>query len=299
MAIASARILFRAMAHGFRPQRAVALRVVALVCAAALGSATTAAAHPSDRAQIGAVDSLLAVHPDDPALLRWRAELSRLEGDFAAAERALAQAEALAPGDPRQRVLRARLRLDRGLPGQALEDANALVEAHPDDPAGWRLRAESRSRTGAHEAAARDLDGAIGRMGSPEPGLYLFRARETRAAGHEARALEGLEEARRRFGPLVSVEREAIELEMALGRSDAALRRLDALAGQYDRRDAFLLERGDLLYRSGRLPEALASWTEALSIVESRAPQLGRDGRRAAELRARLRSPGAAREARP
>lgn len=251
------------------------------------------AAHPSDHAQLMVVDARLRAHPDDPALLRLRADLLRLEGEFDAAARALDLAERAAPGDPRQRALRARLNLDRDDPIRALDEANAVIAAVPGDAEGWLLRAECLARRGAHAAAGRALDQAIGRMATPRPDVYLARARAFRAAGNPDRALAGLDAARERWGPLTVLESEAAGIELERGHVDAALARLDGLAGQYERRDAFLARRGDLLQRAGRLPAAMAAWSEALALIDARTPALAGDARDAGALRARLEAAAA------
>ncbi|WP_199553506.1 hypothetical protein [Sandaracinobacteroides hominis] len=87
------------------------------------GNAATAAAR---------LDALLATHPGDPDLLRWRATAARLAGGNAGAEQArgwLSKAYAAAPSDWRTLHAWARLYrpVDGPLPPQALE---VLLRAH-------------------------------------------------------------------------------------------------------------------------------------------------------------------------
>jgi len=268
-------------------RRAIALLALALLAGAAL-PAPAALAHPAGPAQIGAVDSLLRADPGDAALLRRRAELMRLAGNLAGAADALAAAERAAPNDPRNRVIRGRLSLDRGDLHEALDHAGAVLAAHPREPLGWALRAEARARLGAHALAAADLDRAIACSDVPSPELFLERARLRAAAGDERGALASLDGGIARLGPAAALEHEAVAIEARLGRFEAALCRLERLAPRYARRAPLLARRGDLLQRAGRIPEAIAAWSEALLRLESR-PILRRDDAALArELRAQL-----------
>jgi tetratricopeptide (TPR) repeat protein len=266
----------------------IRLTLLALLTLILVAAPRSSRAHSDADHQIGHVDSLLSVSPMDAALLRHRAELLRIEGEFQGAMESLDLAERAAPGNAFNRLIRAQVRLDLGDHDAAMIDADAAVLALPDAPDAWRLRAEIHARRGDHARAVEDLDRAIMLQAAPRPEHYLERARQMTALGDDARALEGLDAAAKKYGPLVALEHEAIAIELRMGRADAALARFDRLASTYARPEAVLIERGDLLMRAGRAPAAIAAWTEALSIVEARATPAPRDDVTAAGARARL-----------
>jgi len=131
----------------------------------------------------------------------------------------------------------------------------------------------------------------------PTPDDYIERARLLAVCGEPIldRAVKGLDEGIARLGPMVSLEFYAIDLECQQGRFDSALKRLDVVAPQFDRKENLLERRGEILTAAGRVAEAREAFAAALAAIDSR-PTERRGGRAARAMEARLR---AALEAQP
>jgi Flp pilus assembly protein TadD len=91
-------------------------------------------------------------------------------------------------------------------------------------------------------------------------------------AGDPSRALESLEEASATLGPLVVLESYALDLEQRAGRFDAALTRLERLAGGSSRQESWLIRRAAILVQAGRSDDALLCLRQALVAIERLPP---------------------------
>ena len=112
----------------------------------------------------------------------------------------------------------------------------------------------------------------------PAPELFIARARALVAAGakHHEEALRGLEEGLALLARPVTLELEALEIELTLKRFDDALARLDRLAAAAPRPEPWLVRRGEILERAGRLADSRRAYTAALDSI-STLPQARRD----------------------
>jgi tetratricopeptide (TPR) repeat protein len=267
--------------------------------AAATFAATQTVAHAPLEEQVESVSAQILDQPRSAEHYLARAELHRRLGDVERAAADYDRALLLAPDLAAVWLGRARLFLASGEAERALDAADRYLAA-ADDPSGWTARARALVALGRPDDAAADLARAIERDPEPDPTLFLERARLLAEAGPAGvvAALAALDEGQARLGVLASLQWPAIEWELALGRPDAALARLDALSPWYERPESWLAARGDVLLRAGRVLEAQAAYTDAWEALDSR-PLSGRDSPAARRLRQRLadamRAPGEAR----
>ena len=82
-------------------------------------------------------------------------------------------------------------------------------------------------------------------------------------------ALQGLDEGLERLGQPITLQLYAIDLELELGRHDAALARLDRIASRADRKETWLVRRGEILEQAGRPAEARAAYVAAIEAVQA------------------------------
>jgi tetratricopeptide (TPR) repeat protein len=251
-------------------ERTAHVVVLGAVLALALIGAPRASAHATLEQDLARADSLLVRTPDDLSLRLWRADLERLSGHWNEAEASLNAAGHDHPGEPRVAIARAALALDRGDAPAALAWLDHILARDPNLRAARLLRATARERAGDPAGAIEDLGRAIALEPRPQPEHVLARAQLLEREGRDDQALQALDQATAVLGAVATIEQEAIEIEMRLGRVDAALVRLDRLAPQYQRPEQLTLERGDLLERAGRRPEALATWSEGLEALRQR-----------------------------
>jgi hypothetical protein len=119
---------------------------------------------------------------------------------------------------------------------------------------------------GRADAAHADYSQALQWLAQPTPELYLERAALPLPAD---KILAGLDEGLARLGPVVALSERALALEVQLGRTDAAVARLDALAVSAERKETWLKRRGDLLAAAGRTAAAHASYRAALDAIRT------------------------------
>ncbi len=236
-----------------------------------LGGLFGARAHPEIDWQIAEVTARLADHSGDPALLLQRGELHRVHRDWAAAAADFKLARELEPGLAVVDFHLGRLELEAGRPAESVAALDRFLASEPQHAAALLTRARARAALGRYLDAASDFTSGLAVAARPEPNDYLDRARVLAAAGdeHLASALRGLDEGLARLGRPVTLELEAIELELRRGSVDAALGRLDRIVASSTRKEAWLMRRGEILEQSGRGPQAQQAYARALEAIDA------------------------------
>jgi len=229
-----------------------------------------AAGHGSFGERIEAASRAIEADPNDSQLLLVRAELHRRHGDTRQALRDLDHAGVLSPALGRVEYFRGLVYLDAGRHADAEATLRDFLQRQPHHPAGREARARALVRLGKPLAAARAYDLAIAQQPVPIPGYYLERAKALAAAGdpHLKEAIRGIDEGLSRMGPIVTLERVAIDYELRRGDTDAALTRLAIITQRSPRSESWLAQRGDILARAGRRDEAHASFVLALAEMD-------------------------------
>jgi tetratricopeptide (TPR) repeat protein len=241
-------------------------------------------AHGAFDARVAALSARIEEQPSADRYLE-RSVLYRGNGDLAAALADLEQAERLDPTRTDLGLHRGRLALDAGRPKEAVAPLQALLAETPNHPEANLALARALAELGQSRDAAAHYTRAIEAAPVAIPSHYLERADVLLAAGEPQVALEGLDEGLGRLGPVVALANRAIEIELARGRVDAALVRLDRLALRASRQETWLARRAEILEDSGRRAEARAAYASALAEIERLPPR-----RRATPAMAQLES---------
>lgn len=223
-------------------------------------------AHGPQHEQIQELDAQISRQPHNGELLLRRADLYRLDGDE---DRALADLDAAAKLSPSLdgiEWIRARVLLNRSQPAAALPHLNRWLEIHPHHESALAARALARDQTDDPVGAVEDYSRAIGATRAPTPDLFLARARAQRRVGPGflREALRGLDEGIAQTGSLVVLQMEAMNLEMALGRTEEALARLDDVLRQAARKESWYARRAEILEHAHRNLEAQEAWRQTL-----------------------------------
>jgi predicted negative regulator of RcsB-dependent stress response len=176
--------------------------------------------------------------------------------------------------------------LDAGFPRMAMIELDRVLARRPAAYDLLHERGRAWLALGDADAAARDFGTAIAKGSRPTPEQVLARRDALVSIGKKREALGALDEGMRRVGPVVSLTMPAIDLELELGRPEAALVRLDALARTGAPNPLWIARRGDILERAGRGRDARAEYAKALALLDAR-PQ-GRRARALDDLRQRL-----------
>ncbi len=235
-------------------------------------------------------DEAVDAHPEDPRTYWRRAEVRREAGDLPGALMDIEKAGELAPAASATAILKARVALDSGHALAALEFLAPVVEKSGNPLEAERLYAEALLRLDRPLEAAAAFSRTINEHPQPTPSLYLQRARALMAAGEEYgdRALAGLDQGMTELGPIVSLAREAIEIELASRHYEGALKRLSAASEGAHRSEHWLEWRGRILESAGRDREAREAYEEARRAL-GRVSMARRSSRAMRALETRLR----------
>jgi len=172
-------------------------------------------------------------HPDNAALRLERAELLRQDEAFDAALADLDAAEKQAPKAGGYPMLRAQVLMDAGRFAQAARAVQPFAQANPKLGPAWWLLGQAHLRAGEFAAAAVALDRAVVLMDPLQPDHVLAQTKAHVGADQTETALRHLEAGLARLGNLPALVEQAVALEVALGRKETALRRLDAVIAEW------------------------------------------------------------------
>jgi tetratricopeptide (TPR) repeat protein len=172
-------------------------------------------------------------HPDNASLRLERAELLRQDEAFDAALADLDAAEKQAPAAGAYPLLRGQVLMDAGRFARAAREVGPFTEANPKLGPAWWLLGQAHLRAGDFAKAADALDRAVALMDPLQPDHVLAQAKAHAAAGQTETALRHLEAGMAKLGNLPALVEQAVASEVALGRKEAALRRLDAVIAQW------------------------------------------------------------------
>ena len=251
-------------------------------------------AHLATDRQIAGLTERIARSPDDAVLYLRRGELHRARTEWEAAARDYRRARKIDPALDSVDLCFGRMLLEAGRPARAIESIDRFLAGRAGHAGALAVRARALLRLERNVDAARDFTRAIEETRpprSPDPDLYLERARALAATGAPRlrEAIRGLDQGMAALGPLVSLGLYAVELEVRLGRFEAALARLDRLASQSPRKESWLVRRGDILEAAGRHEEANQAYEQALAAIAHLPPER-RSARAVQNLEARARS---------
>lgn len=247
-------------------------------------------AHEGLHEQIAAITAKIKRDPKNASLYLQRGELHRLHHDWTRAAADYDRAERLQPSLKIVEFARGKMFFESGKPQRAKSTLDRFLGQQPKHYEGLITRARVLAKLGARIDAAEDFTRALSLSPVPEPELYLERANVLAADEKQlGEALRGLDEGINKLGPLATLQLAAIDLELRRKNFDGALARLDRIAEQSQRKEAWLVRRGEILKLAGRNEEARAAFNAALVAIES-LPHAHRQSRSVTALEVRARS---------
>lgn len=255
----------------FRGSAALKCCIVVLTVLLFLAILPEPAPFPHDglHEKIAKADAAIREDPGDAGLYLKRAELYRLHKDWQRSEADLIQAEALSPQLSELDFVRGKLRHDMGRMDEAFAALSRHLKVNSRNVAAYVLRGDIQAAQGKPEGAICDYSQAIALGNPPRPEHYTTRAAVVFSQGpeHAAAAIRGLEEGMARLGSPISLVLAAVDLEVATGRYDDALARIQVLAEQARRKEPWLARRGDILAKAGDEKKARAAYQECLRLI--------------------------------
>ena len=209
-------------------------------------------AHEGLHEQIAAITAKIKRDPKNASLYLQRGELHRLHRDWARAAADYDRAEHLQPSLMIVELARGKMFFDSGKLQRAKLTLDRFLFRQPDHYEGLITRARVLAKLGGRMDAAKDFTQALTLSTVPEPELYLERANVLAADVRQlGEALRGLDEGINKLGPVVTLQLAAIDLELRRKNYDGALVRLDQIAAQSQRKESWLVRRGEIL-QTGR-----------------------------------------------
>lgn len=214
----------------------------------------------------------VARRPDDPQAHLERARVLRLAHRWDEALEQLGVAARRGADPDEVGATRVAILLDAGKAAEAIDEADLVLARRPDAYGLLFERGRALLALGRAEEAARDFGRAIQGMPEPQPEQVLARRDALLSLGRREEAVSALDAGMARIGRVVSLELPAIDLEVELGRYDAALGRLDGLLARGAPNPAWVARRGEILEKAGKKAEARAEYERALAIIARRSP---------------------------
>lgn len=229
-------------------------------------------AHAGISERIARLEAEIAAQPAD-ALLRIRsAEVRAEHEEWRASLAELDRADELAPGRYATDLLRAPAFIGLGRPAEAKVALDRFLAAHPEHSPALRWRARAQRELGEFEAALTDFRAALDFATQPDQDLMQEAAEVLAQNGHEDEALRILDAGIAKVGATPPLVLRAIDLEVAAGRTDAALARIAAMEKSAPRAEPWMATRAQVLARAGRAADAAAAWQALAARLASLPP---------------------------
>ena len=224
--------------------------------------------HEGKHEQIDAATVAIEKAPQDLGRRLARAEIYLLHAELDACAGDLEVARRLAPKEAMITWLSARLEYSRKRFTPALELVDSFLTGSLEVEQRHRallLRAQCLTELAQTDLAIEAWSLLLKEDPNVQPGWYLKRATllTTKPKGLEL-SIASLEQGLERLGPVVNLLLRAAELEEQLGRTDAAVARIEELAELSTRKETWLKKQGDILLRAERFDDAQARYAQAL-----------------------------------
>lgn len=167
------------------------------------------------------------------------------------------RAHTLDPNDIELKLLLARLNLEQGLPGPALDllDHPGLVKAKKDNPAYWRLKGEVESELGNHRTALSHLSTSLA-LDPRNPSTLRLHAVALRKAGSYSMASTSIEELLKSNAADYELWVNLALCQEHLGKRSLAVKSLQQATGLKPERPEAWVYLGWIALRAGRYAEA-------------------------------------------
>jgi len=246
------------------------LRISLLLAIASARFSFGSTMHPDLEMRIEMANQQIELFPDDAGLYFERGQLNMQHEDWDGAVADFERVLQLTPDFDGARVARGVALFKAGWVRSAKVVLDSYLQDYPEDATALLTRGRALAAVGEHLQAARDLNRAILFVSDPKPDYYLELAGEYVLGGeeHVGDALKVIDAGIERFGPLVTLELVAIDLEIKLARVDQALARLDLVAAQSQRKERYFVRRGEILEAAHRDGEARSAYQAGLEAID-------------------------------
>ena len=230
-----------------------------------LGSPGPVRAHGDPAERISELKARVAQLPEDGRRRLALADLLFQEGKWEETLTVLDQLDRSAPGEFSSGRLRGSALMELQRPAEALRILDRYLAGSPGDPRAVLVRARALSALLLTNEALEAYRDALRRTPVPEPDLYHEVSSAMAAAGCGSEALAILDQGLERLGPIPSLGQQALDLELAAQRFDAALVRVETLRRASPRPEPWMARRAAILTAAGRIGESREAWETLLT----------------------------------
>ena len=228
-----------------------------------------------DRSEhLARLDAQIKANPDSIRDLLERAEAHRRLGHYDESLADLDRILALSPGHRQVHYLRGLTYFDRREFAEAEASLRRHIESNPDSPSAHAALAETLTQQGRHQEAGDAYTHAIAVQPPPIPDHFIARAQAYRAAGKLDLAIKGLDEGMTSMGPLVTLQRLAVEIELDRSNHAGAIARIDDVLAKAPRKETWLVRKGAILASAGHRDQAFDAFRLARASLESLPPRV-------------------------
>ena len=148
-----------------------------------------------------------------------------------------------------------------GMHEAAIEELDRYIADHTEVNMARLERARVLGKLGRHEASLEDYRSFLKGTMRMEPEFVIETAEAMAAQGLHDEAMRVLAEGITRIGNVPQLVLKALEFELAAGRFDAALERVEAIQKLMPRPEPWMAKRAAILTQAGRADAAKAAWT--------------------------------------
>ncbi len=226
--------------------------------------------HADLLALIESAGKQIETDPKSAALYLRRGQLYRFHLDWELAERDYDRASQLDPNLTAVPLNRGKMLFESGQNDRAKVQLDKFLASEPNDADALLTRARVLMKLGQRKPAIIDFGRAIEHAPEPMPDYFLDRAKAQAEDGDNEAALRGIDQGLKRLGASsITLQAYAVDLEVAGKHFNEALKRLETISSQFERKEKWLAQRGEILVLAGRDEEAKKSFNEALTSIES------------------------------
>ncbi len=230
-------------------------------------------AHPIANDRMIAINRTLDQQPSNTKALLQRAALWIELQHIDEAHADCMQALSYEPGMVNASLLSIKCLQLQGKTIEALEDAQILRRSNPSNIHVGLAEARLTASMNDCAEAIQLMNIALGRMATPSPALFLERATwhvalATHSGSSLDLAIDSLDQAMERIGPIESLQQQALTYELQSHQIDAALYRIDTIIETRQRPAALLIRKAEILLEANRMPEAMKLCTAAIHAVD-------------------------------
>jgi tetratricopeptide (TPR) repeat protein len=251
------------MRHRFLARcRSTLLWTALLACTIAT---PTLIAHGDLHQQIAEVTARIRKDPRNPLLYVERGQLYRTNKQYRSSLADCARALRLDPVLKEAHLCRVLTLAVSAPKATAVRELTAVLDRYPDAVDARVARARLFAAMGRFAEADQDYAAAVSRHASPDWYLEWSAALKR---GRHPRAIVVLDEGIATLGPIVTLQDAAIDLDVAAGRYDAALARVDTVVQQIPKSPLWLVRKAVILERAKRLDAAQDAYLHTIAVIE-------------------------------